>query len=264
LFSQGSLNQQGTASSRSGSRNGDTGPTGIQDSFLNKAIYWRCKDSAKTRSEDKHSTNSNTRSNYFDSNFKDIQTLALTWGISIQDIRTRVVIEMYYQGQDHIVEDMVVTNNNDPLSQLDFVKGAMPIICCRLELILGGLRKVRELRNMFGSLDADTTMYVKEIGRTAAKKREGELRGYGWTESGGEGEGGAPNLQSTNKLILNVLRYVQKIRELEDHKNKQQDDEAFENSLGDKAHSLSILSSTLIEAIKKAAAQKSGVGGKGR
>ena len=187
-------------------------------------------------------------------------------------IRTWYVVEMYWAGRDVLVSDILSQGYGEAgiISPELLIDKCMDLICWRLDRLLGELRKVRELQGVVGCLDADYSMYVKERGREVGKGRM-KIKEEVWGISGGGGkkgkgeggkktaeEGGGNNLPGTHNLILHVLRYNNKISQ----RQKTAKGTTENVGGGEMAHGLSIMSSSLMEAIREVGDKALGSGGK--
>ena len=160
---------------------------------------------------------------------EELETLAYAWGVERIRLRAQFLLHMYDAGKDHMISDLANMSNE----QLDYplvVEGGLEIACARLSRIIIELKRAKIFRSILAMLDAETCKWIKKEAEKAAdhlitstEDDIGEDDDFQWQ---------SPPLSSTHALVLRLLR--------------------MSSSLGDshssqKAHSLSILSGSLLE-----------------
>ena len=152
----------------------------------------------------------------------EIETLAQLWGIEVRDVRTIFLLAMYELGNDAVV-DTLVTKSAQKIDLSRFVEDGLGIVCRRLNRVLNGNRSP-QVRKIMGLLDADTCEWLREHAELSVPL----------IDEGAEGTCEIP-LKNTHQLTLRIL--------------------GFSSAMGAKTvsakiHSLSILSGTLMKALK--------------
>lgn len=164
---------------------------------------------------------------------EEIENLGLAWGVERTRLRAQFLLHMYDVGKDHMVFDFLANLSSLQLDFPLFVEGGLEIACARLHSIIVELKKTKMFRSIVGMLDADTCKWVKKEAEEAADHL---IMSTVHDDSDGEDEWQMPPLSSTHALVLKLLRMSSSIGDAEST---------------EKAHSLSILSGTLLNAVKE-------------
>ena len=150
--------------------------------------------------------------------------LAACWGSTKGVVKTIYVVVMWWNGRDVMVEEIVSGGLSAGIDAHVLVSEGVRIGCWRLQKLLEGFRKEKGLKGILGVLDADTTMYVKDV---ASKVERAEKE-----KEKGKRKGKIMSVQATQHVVLHLLRYSK----------------AAEGAEGvDRVHSLSILANMLLD-----------------
>ena len=157
------------------------------------------------------------------------------WGVSKATISSLYVVGMWWAGKDLEVADLL---SNIPASVFDaslIVKKGVRIVCWRIAEVLKEFKKMKNRGEIYGRLDADMTVYVKEVARKVEVNKEG----------GKERKGAS--LVVIHELGLTLLRFAQLLRKGEE----EEEEEGLEVEGADKVHGITVLTGTLVQALKQ-------------
>ena len=87
-------------------------------------------------------------------------------------MKTIYVTVMWWNGRDVEVEEMVSGGLSGGIDAHVLVGEGVRIGCWRLQKLLEGFRREKGLKGILGVLDADTTMYVKDVASKVEQVRE--------------------------------------------------------------------------------------------
>jgi len=164
---------------------------------------------------------------------EELETLAFAWGVERTRLRAQFLLHMYDAGKDHMISELANMSNE----QLDYplvVEGGLEIACARLSRIIIELKRAKIFRSILAMLDAETCKWIKKEAEKAADHLITSAE-YDMEEDE-DFEWQSPPLSSTHAFVLRLLR--------------------MSSSVGDsgssqKAHSLSILSGSLLNALQE-------------
>ena len=89
--------------------------------------------------------------------------LGAAWGSTKGVVNTIYVTAMWWTGKDGEVEDLVTTGLSGGIDAEVLVSEGVRVSCWRIQKLIDGFRKEKTLKAILGTLDADTTMYVKDV-----------------------------------------------------------------------------------------------------
>ena len=164
---------------------------------------------------------------------EELETLAYAWGVERIRLRAQFLLHMVDAGKD----DMITELANMSGEQLDYplvVEGGLEIACARLNRIIVELKRAKIFRSILAVLDAETCKWTKKEAEkaadhliTSAEHGIDEDEDFEWQ---------SPPLSSTHAFVLRLLRMSSSVGDSESSQ---------------KAHSLSILSGSLLNAVQE-------------
>ena len=164
---------------------------------------------------------------------EELETLAYAWGVERIRLRAQFLLHMVDAGKD----DMITELANMSGEQLDYplvVEGGLEIACARLNRIIVELKRAKIFRSILAVLDAEACKWIKKEAEkaadhliTSAEHGIDEDEDFEWQ---------SPPLSSTHAFILRLLRMSSSVGDSESSQ---------------KAHSLSILSGSLLNAVQE-------------
>lgn len=164
---------------------------------------------------------------------EELETLAYAWGVERIRLRAQFLLHMYDAGKDHMISDLANMSNE----QLDYplvVEGGLEIACARLSRILIELKRAKIFRSILAMLDAETCKWIKKEAEKAADhlitSTEYDI------DDDDDFQWQSPPLSSTHALVLRLLRMSSSVGD---------------SNSSQKAHSLSILSGSLLNAVQE-------------
>ncbi len=165
---------------------------------------------------------------------EELETLAYAWGVERIRLRAQFLLHMVDAGKD----DMITELANMSGEQLDYplvVEGGLEIACARLNRIIAELKRAKIFRSILAVLDAETCKWTKKEAEKAADHHIITSAEHGIDEDE-DFEWQSPPLSSTHAFVLRLLRMSSSIGDSESSQ---------------KAHSLSILSGSLLNAVQE-------------
>jgi hypothetical protein len=170
---------------------------------------------------------------------EDVESLGKAWGFSASKIRCDFILAVYRCGKDYMVGDLALSDLSATSTEADrtsFVEECTTIAAFRINSALTMLKKVKQFRGIMSMLDADTCRWVKEQAEVEWSKVQSAAGGGGGSFNANTS---MPSLSATHELVLRMLRMASSLSRNDGSQ-----------MLSEQAHSLSVLSGTLLKAVQ--------------
>jgi len=130
----------------------------VSPSYLeHRTKFLKCIISKKARNTDQQILDHIT--------YGEINVLCGSWDISVCDVKSMFLLEMYRLEKDALVDEFVSTCSTNSINVVTFISGGLDIACVRFTILLETFERTKKLRSIIGLLDADTCEWVKDRAR---------------------------------------------------------------------------------------------------